>query len=375
MNLRISSGELYRMLQVGLNAIPSKPVYPILADFLFTVEGDKLTITSTDLDFTIVTETTIVPSENGKFAFPGDILVSTLRELPEQPIELVYDEETSGLSLISAYGTYKSSSNNVEDYPNIKEISVESQVIIPANRLIKALNTCVFAAATDEMKTNMLGLSVTIQPDSIVAAATDAHKLVKYTLFHENGDHEASFVIPKKVVSILKHIANDDLPITISYERNQILFAYKNYKVYCKLIDQKFPNYNAVIPLNNDKEIIINRLELLQSLKRITVYGNRTTYQTSFHVAENEMKIDTLDADFSNEAKEVLKCQYTNDPLELTYNAKYLIDSLSNLDAQEVRLALSQPSRAAILTPKEDEIGENILMLVMPVMTKRSIED
>lgn len=176
-------------------------------------------------------------------------------------------------------------------------------------------------------------------------------------------------------MSILKHIANDDLPITISYERNQILFAYKNYKVYCKLIDQKFPNYNAVIPLNNDKEIIINRLELLQSLKRITVYGNRTTYQTSFHVAENEMKIDTLDADFSNEAKEVLKCQYTNDPLELTYNAKYLIDSLSNLDAQEVRLALSQPSRAAILTPKEDEIGENILMLVMPVMTKRSIED
>ena len=375
MNLRISSGELYKMLQVGSNAIPSKPVYPILADFLFTIDGTKLTITSTDLDFTIVTETEIVPTENGKFAFPGDILVSTLRELSEQPIELVYDEETSGLTMISAYGSYKSSSNNVEDYPTIKEISTETQIVIPANRLVKALNTCVFAAATDEMKTNMLGLSVTIQPDAVITAATDAHKLVKYTLFHDNGDHEGSFVIPKKVVSILKHIVNDDMPVTINYERNQIMFAYKNYKVYCKLIDQKFPNYNAVIPLNNDKEIVINRLELLQSLKRITVYGNRTTYQTSFHIEDNEMKIDTLDADFSNEAKEVLKCQYSNDPIDLTYNAKYLIDSLSNLEATEVRLALSQPSRAAILTPKEDEIGENILMLVMPVMTKRSVED
>lgn len=375
MNLRISSGELYKMLQVGQSAIPSKPVYPILADFLFTVEGDKLNITSTDLDFTIVAETTIVPSENGKFAFPGDILVNTLKELPEQPVELVYDEENSGLKMISAYGSYKSSSNNVEDYPSIKDIQNDSSVVIPADRFIKALGTCVFAAATDEMKTNMLGLSVTIQPDAVVVAATDAHKLVKYTLFHDNGNAEGSFVVPKKAVSILKHIINDDSSLTINYDRNQIMFAYKNYKVYCKLIDQKFPNYNGVIPLNNDKEVIINRLEWLQSLKRITVYGNRTTYQTSFHIENNEIHINTLDPDFSNEAAEVLKCQYTGEPIDLTYNAKYLIDSLSNLESGEVRLLLSQPNRAAILTPKEDEVGENILMLVMPVMTKRPAEE
>ncbi len=375
MILRISSGQLYKMLQVGQNAISSKPAYPILADFLFSMDGDKLSVTSTDLEFTIISETTINPTDNGKFAFPAEILVSTLKEMPEQPIELVFEEDDNMLKMISAYGNYRSSSNSIEDYPEIPEIKTESQINIGAGRFLKAIGTCVFATATDEMKANMLGISINIQPDAVVVAATDAHKLVKYTIFHDNGDNEGEFVIPKKAVSVLRHIIDDDENLQINYDRNHILFEYKNYKVFCKLIDQKFPNYNGVIPLNNDKDVYINRQEWLQSLKRITLYGNRTTYQTSFHVEENEIKINTIDPDFSNEASEAIKCQYTGEPLDLSYNAKFLIDSLSNLDAEDVKLAISRPNRAAILTPKEDNPGENVLMLVMPVMTKRVTEE
>ncbi len=372
MNLRISSGELYKMLQISQNAISAKPPYPILADFLFHVEGSKLSITASDLEFTIISETNITPGDEGSFAFPSDILVNTLREMPEQPIELIHEEETSGLTMISSYGTYRSSSNDVEDYPKIPELEYETKVTLPGGRFLKALTTCSFAAATDEMKSNMLGISVSFQPDVIEVAATDAHKMVKYTLFYNNEGIEANFVLPRKVITILKHAITDEDSLTVSFNKNHALFEYKNFKIYCKLIILPFPNYNGVIPLNNDKEILVNRLEWLRSLKRITLYGNKTTYQTSFFIDNNEIKIETLDPDFSNEASEIIKCQYTGEPLELSYNAKFLIDSLSNIDSEEVRLAVSHPGRAAILTPKENEVGENILMLVMPVRTRKA---
>ena len=372
MNLRISSGELYKMLQISQNAISAKPPYPILADFLFHVEGSKLTITASDLEFTIISETDITPGDEGSFAFPSEILVNTLREMPEQPIELIHEEDTHGLTMNSSYGTYRSSSNDVEDYPKIPELEYETKVTLPGGRFLKALTTCAFAAATDEMKANMLGISVAFQSDAIEVAATDAHKMVKYTLFYNNEGIETNFVLPKKVITILKHTITDEDNLTVSFNKNHALFEYKNFKIYCKLIILPFPNYNGVIPLNNDKEIIVNRQEWLRSLKRITLYGNKTTYQTSFYIDNNEIKIETLDPDFSNEASEVIKCQYIGEPLELSYNAKFLIDSLSNLETEEVRLAVSNAGRAAILTPKENEVGENILMLVMPVRMRKA---
>ncbi|MCO6460377.1 MAG: DNA polymerase III subunit beta [Saprospiraceae bacterium] len=375
MNLIISSGELYKMLQIGQNAISAKPQYPILADFLFDIDGNILTITSSDLEFTIISETQINSGNEGKFAFPAEILINTLREMPEQPIELIYDKENNGLKMISSYGEYQSGSNDIDDYPKIPEVDYSIKVAIPAGRFLKALSTCSFATATDEIKTNMLGISVNFQPDAVEIAATDAHKMVKYTLFHRSGMEDTSFVLPKKAVSILKHIINDEEDLIISLDKNQVLFEYKKHKIYCKLINQPFPNYNSVIPLNNDKEIVVNRQEWLRSLKRITLYGNRTTYQTSFLVKDNEIKIETLDPDFSNAASEVIKCQYTGEELNLSYNAKFLIDSLSNLESEEVKLAVSTAGRAAILTPGENEVGENILMLVMPVRTRKPIAD
>jgi len=372
MNLRISSGELYKMLQISQNAISAKPPYPILADFLFHVEGSKLTITASDLEFTIISETDITPGDEGSFAFPSEILVNTLREMPEQPIELIHEEDTHGLTMNSSYGTYRSSSNDVEDYPKIPELEYETKVTLPGGRFLKALTTCSFAAATDEMKANMLGISVAFQSDAIEVAATDAHKMVKYTLFYNNEGIETNFVLPKKVITILKHTITDEDNLTVSFNKNHALFEYKNFKIYCKLIILPFPNYNGVIPLNNDKEIIVNRQEWLRSLKRITLYGNKTTYQTSFYIDNNEIKIETLDPDFSNEASEVIKCQYVGEPLDLSYNAKFLIDSLSNLETEEVRLSVSNAGRAAILTPKENEVGENILMLVMPVRMRKA---
>lgn len=369
MNLKISSNDLLKTLQIGAMVLPSKPVYPVLSDYLFEVKDNVLKVTTTDLEYTIIVESQI-DSKDGEFVFPGELLLSTVKEMPDQPIELVHDEKTDSLSIVSSYGNYKSSSNKVTDYPTILDVS-GTEYKVNSGKFVKALSTCLFAAATDEMKTNMLGINVSFLEDKIVFAATDAHKLVKYTLNADNDNGGQSFTLPKKTVSILKSIVGSEGELIITQSSNMVMFAYKNYKVYCKLMDVKFPNYNAVIPINNNKDVIIDRTELIRSLKRIAVYGNRDTYQTSFKIGSNELKINALDADYSTDANETLPCHYSGDEFNVNYNAKYLIDSLSNLDSKDVKLSFSEPNRAGVLTPIEEDNTREVIMLVMPVMNKR----
>ena len=375
MNIKVSSGELLKLVSVCASVIPSKAVMVILKDFLFEVEGDQLSVTASDLDFTIRGSMTVISSQDGKFAIPAEPLLVTLRELPEQPIEINFDEEKLVLEIKSSTGFYKTSSNSTDDYPQLPEFHEDNQLDVSSSKLIKALNTCSFATSTDEMKTNMLGINMAIKPDLIEFVATNSHKLVKYTLYGVHESQEHSMILPKKLVSILKAMSGGEQTITIQYSKNQVRFRYLDFEITCKLISLVFPNYNSVIPVNNDKEIIVDRQSMLHALRRLVVYGNKTTFQTNVNIADDELSMDTLDLEFSNEAKETIPCQYQGERLELCYNAKYLIESMSNLSSEEVKFLVSQPGKAALLLPKEDEVGEQILMIVMPVMKWRPYDE
>ena len=375
MNIKISSSQLMRLLSVCNSVIPSKPVLPILKDFLFTVEPEKITVAATDMEFSVVGHAEAFTSGVGKFTIQSEILVNTVRELPEQPLEIMYNPDTLEIEIVSSYGVYKTMSNDVDDYPDLTNTEKETTFEISAKRFINALNTCSFATSNDEMKASMTGIGLNFYPDSIIMAATDAHKLVKYTLFVDNGEVEASYILPKRIVGILKNLVNDDSPITIQAEPKNIFFKYNDFEVSSRLIEQSFPNYNAVIPANADKVILIDRLELLHALKRVKVYANKFTYQAVLLVENNEIKIEAVDPDFSTEANESIKCQYGGEVLDLTYNINLVIDSLSNLNAKEVKLSIAQPGRAGILTPNENEVGEEVLMLVMPVIKRRSYDE
>ena len=375
MNIKVSSGELLKLCNICLTVIPAKAVMVILKDFLFEVTGDQLTITASDLEFTLRGKMPVISDQDGKFAIPAEALVGTLRELPEQPLEIEFNEENLGIEIRSSSGFYRTGSNSVSEYPNLPDFEEENQIIVDSDRLLKALNTCAFATATDDMKTNMMGINMAVQPDSLVFVATNSHKLVKYTLFTENNDQETSMILPKKIVPILKAMATEVLPVKIMYAKNQVKFAYKDFEITCKLINLIYPNYNSVIPVNNDKEIVVDRQTMLHALKRLVVFGNKTTFQTNVNVDDNVMVMETLDAEFANEAQETIVCQFEGERLELCYNARYLIESLSNLESQDVKFLISQPGKAALLVPKEDEVGENIIMIVMPVMKWRPYDE
>lgn len=369
MKFSLSSAELKAQLQMISGAIGSNQMLPILEDFLFRIEGEQLTITATDLETTISTTIAVQADKNGLVAIPAKILLDTLKALPEQMITLNVDEESFGVQITSAYGKYKLSGEDGNDYPRLPEPEDASVLEVPAKVLAKGIQKTLFATSSDDLRPAMTGVFFNTSHEGLTFVATDAHKLVRY-LFKGVGENAgASFILPKKALNLLKNVlpAGDDL-IKVSFTKANAFFTYDNISLICRLIDARFPDYNAVIPNNNPNKLNISKQDLQNSLKRIAIYANKTTNQVVLNIGEEKLNISAQDLDFSNEADENLPCHYDGDDLKIGFNAKFLIEMLNVLDGDEVSLTLSTPSRPGILTPSVSNENEDLLMLVMPVI-------
>lgn len=368
MKFQVSSQELLSELSIGSGAIGPNPVIPILDDYLFDLNGNDLTITSTNLETTIVSKLEVTGEENGRIAVPAKTLLETLKALPEQPISFVLDTDTNGITLKSSYGEYKLAGDAPEDFPELPAEENTKSLSIDAKLLGNAINKTIFATSSDELRLAMTGVLVQIDFNKIIFVATDAHKLVKYTFGNIVSDETAQFIIPKKALNMLKGAINSEGPVSVSYNSKNAFFSFNDTKVVCRLIDAKYPDYNAVIPVENPNILTLDRRDFLNSLRRIAIYANKTTNQVILNINENSLTISAQDLDFSNEATEVLTCAYAGDPMNIGFNAKFLAEMLNALDTSEINLKLSTPQRAGLLLPAEQEDNEELLMLVMPVM-------
>jgi DNA polymerase III subunit beta len=367
MRFEVSSTDLLKQLNIASGAINPNPVLPIMEDFLFAVEDNVLTITSTNLETTIVTMVDVTSDENGIIAIPAKILLETLKALPEQPVTIAVDENR-GVKILSAFGVYKLSGDMADDFPNPPEEDDVETLTLPSKKIQKGILNTVFATSNDELRLAMTGILIQIDFTKLHFVATDAHKLVKYTLGNLKTDIARSLIVPKKGLNLVKSAFTEECEVTISFNKSNIFFSFGRTKIICRLIDAKYPEYNAVIPVENPNEATANRKDLLSSLKRISIYANKSTNQVLLNLAEKSMTISAQDLDFSNEATEQLNCNYGGDPMTIGFNAKFLAEMLSVLETDDIRLMLSTPSRAGLLVPMEQEDGENLIMLVMPVM-------
>lgn len=369
MKFTVSSTQLLKQLQMAGGAIQSKPVMPILDGFLFELRGQTLTITASDLETAITTQIEVQGDGAGKVAIPARILIDTLKALPEQPI--TFDIDTEGhymVQLTSAYGKYKLAGSPGEDFPETPEQTSEDEVKLPGPVVQRAVSKTLFAAADDELRPAMSGVLFQLDFDKFRAVATDAHKLVRYT-YMDIGENKVSsqFIVPRKSLNLLKNVLGEE-EVSISFDSKFAFFASGTTRLSCRLIDAQYPDYNAVIPVDNPNHLVVDRMDLLNSLKRIAIYANQTTNQVMFDIAADGLTITAQDLDFSNEAEEQLRCTYEGDPLQIAFNAKFLIEMLSALDAAEVKFSLFSATRAGLIMPTEQAEGEDILMLLMPVM-------
>jgi DNA polymerase-3 subunit beta len=369
MKFIVSSSYLLKQLQVLGSVINSSNTLPILDNFLFELDNNRLIVSASDLETTMSATLEIDSTSQGSVAVPAKLLLEILKTFPEQPLTFTV-EENSTIEISSNSGKYALAYSPGDEFPKSVILDDPSSTVVPAEVLATAISKTIFAAGNDDLRPVMSGVFFQFSPEGLIFVATDAHKLVKYSRTDVKASEVADFIMPKKPLNILKGILGvSDSEVKIEYNDSNAVFSFDSYMLVCRLIDGKYPNYEAVIPKENPNILHIDRTQFLNSVRRVAIFSNKTTHQIRLKIAGTELNISAEDIDYSNKAEERLTCDYQGDDLQIGFNSRFLTEMLNNLHSDEIQLEMSLPNRAGILTPVDglDE-GEVITMLVMPVM-------
>ncbi len=369
MKFIVSSTYLLKQLQVLGGVINSSNTLPILDNFLFELDHTKLTVSASDLETTMSSTLDVESDSEGSVAIPARLLLDTLKTFPEQPLTFVV-EDNNTVEISSNHGKYALAYANGEEFPKAVALEDPSKTVILGDILANAISKTIFAAGNDDLRPVMSGVFFQFSTEGLTFVATDAHKLVKYTREDVNASQVAEFIMPKKPLNLLKGIlAGSEDEVTIEYNDSNAKFTFDNSELICRLIDGKYPNYEAVIPKENPNKLSIDRNQFLNSVRRVSIFSNKTTHQIRLKIAGAELNISAEDIDYSNKAEERLTCDYQGDDMQIGFNSRFLTEMLNNLSSSDVQLEMSMPNRAGILTPVDGlDDGEQITMLVMPVM-------
>lgn len=374
MKFIVSSAYLLKQLSNINGVITTNPVVPILENFLFEVNGGVLTVTGSDLQTSMITELQVESKEKGNIAVPARILLETLKNLPEQPVIFSIDETSYSIEIISDNGRYKLAGENATDFPKVPNVSNDFSAEVSSQVLAKAINNTIFATSNDELRPAMTGVYLNLSDKKTTFVSTDGHRLVRYDRKDVTTDNGAAIIIPRKALNLLKStLPTENTPVSIDFNLSNAFFKFGNIKMICRLIDERFPDYENVIPAKSTIKMTIDRAEFLGSLKRIAIYANKTTHQVRLKITGSELQISAEDLDFSNEANERLACEHEGEDIEIGFNARFLLEMLNNLDADQIVLSMSAPNKAGVIVPAEKDKDEEILMLVMPVMLNQYV--
>jgi DNA polymerase-3 subunit beta len=369
MKFIVSSSQLLRQLQTLGGVINNNNTLPILDNFLFELNKSELKISASDLETTITSTIDVESESNGSAAISARLLLDTLKTFPNQPLTFK-TEDNNTIEISSEQGKYDMAYFDGEEFPKSITLDNPSATVLPASVLESAIAKTIFATGNDDLRPVMSGVFFQFSPENLTFVATDAHKLVKYTRTDVHANETAEFIMPKKPLNLLKGILGaNDTDVTIEYNNTNAKFVFDNVVLICRLIDGKYPNYDAVIPKENPNKLTVNRASFLNSTKRVSIFSSKTTHQIRLKMAGTELNISAEDIDYSNKADERLNCDYQGDDMQIGFNSRFLTEMLSNLTSEEVLIEMSLPNRAGILTPVDGtEEGEQITMLVMPVM-------
>ena len=370
MKFIVSSHGLLKKLQILLDVVNATNTLPILDNFLFQINKNSLKVTSSDLETTMSTTLEIESESSGEIAVPARLLVDALKNFAEQP--LTFSSQGDSILEINANdGKYRISFVSAEEYPKPIEIKDSTLTSLNGGILSKAINSTIFATGNDDLRPVMSGVFFQFSTKNIILVGTDAHKLVRYTRNDVTSDGNSEFIMPKKALQVLKKtiLTDSENNVSIEYNETNAKFIFENYSLSCRLIEGKYPNYEAVIPKENPNKLIIERILLLNSVKRVGIFSNKSTNQIKFKIAGSELNISAEDYDYNNKAEERISCNYNGDDIEIGFNSRFLTDMLNNLDCNEICLSMSLPNKAGIITPiNKIDNDEEIIMLIMPVM-------
>jgi len=373
MKFVVSSMELLSHLQAISRVISSKNTLPILDNFLFSLEDGVLEITASDLESTLITQIQLENTEgSGIIAIPARILNDTLKEFPDIPLNFDINNDSLTIVIQSENGKFSIMGQSGAEFPQMPQIKDEQkqQIEMDQDVLLSGINKSLFATADDELRPVMNGIFMELSPDDITFVASDAHKLVRYKRADASAESASSFILPKKPASLLKNILPKvDAPVTLEFDDRNASFTLTGYRLVCRLVEGNYPSYSSVIPTDNPYRMTIDRLSFYNTLKRVSVFSNQASNLVKLSLTGNQLNISAQDLDFSISANERISCQYEGEEMEIGFKSTFLIEILANLASADVVLEMSDPTRAGIVLPVEnDNENEDTLMLLMPMM-------
>ena len=372
MKFVVSSSALLGLLQTTNKVISSKNTLPILDYFLFDLKEGVLKITASDLETTLVGTLAVENVEReGLIAVPVKLMLDSLKEFSEQPLTIEANESTWEIVVSWKSGKLTLPGTSGLSYPNLPELNAETKqsLALDVDTLMVGINKTIFATADDELRPVMNGVYINLEPQSVTFVATDAHKLVKYAS-ETAAEATASFILPKKPANLLRGLLpKEDGEITVEFDDKNVLFRLKNQVLICRLIEGNYPNYNAVIPANNPNKVFVDRLELLNAIRRVAVCSNQSTNLIKLDISKGTINLTAQDLDFSVSAQESLLCDYEGEDIVIGFKSNFLIEILSNIETTTVLVELADSTRAGVFKPVYDQQPSNdTLMLLMPMM-------
>ena len=371
MKFTVSSTALSSKLNALSRVINSKNSLPILNDFLFEVLSNMLHVTASDSENVMKSDLELIESDGDyRFAVNSHDLLEAVKGFSEQPITFDIDPATNLAKISYQNGLFSLPVDSADEYPQATSISGSANSFVISNALLaENVNRSLFATAQDELRPVMNGIYFDLTPDCLAIVASDGHKLVRNKVMTIHSDQPASFILPKKPASLLKSIlGKDENDVTIRFDERNAQIQFADGEIVCRLIEGRYPNYNSVIPQNNPNILTVDRQGLLAALRRVQPFANNSSNLVKFHVENGVLQLDAEDYDFSKTATERMSCEYSGQPMSIGFKGSSFIEILSNFDCQEVTMQLADPSRAGLVLPSEQPEGQDVLMLMMPML-------
>jgi len=367
MKFSVNSSELQKTLNKIGGLVPTKSTMPILENILFDLVNEVLTVTATDLDISITDSIRVKGLEDGRIAVPAKRLLDTIRALPDTSMIFDADTTTNKIRITTDNGEYALTGEAAKEFPAVPQLKATEEVSLESNTLKKIIHRTAFAVSTDELRPAMMGVLLQAKSGELRAVSTDGHRLVRLSQrMPKPLALKKDVVVPAKTLNLVSK-SLDGGSIELSMNDAHVRFAFGQTLVVSRLIDETYPNYESVIPGENNKTMTVNRDQLVSSIRRVALYSSATTHQVRLGVSKSKLTISAQDIDFGGEAKESIPCEYNAEDLEIGFNSNYVVDILSHLDSEQVSFKFSSPTKAGIITPAEGKDNEDVIMLVMPV--------
>jgi DNA polymerase-3 subunit beta len=362
-----SSALLKQLLQIN-GVISTNTVLPILEDFLFDIDKNKLTVVATDLETVMKVQVEVEAKTSGRVCIPAKILMDSLKNIPDQPLSFNIDSNFA-IEITSDQGKYKVMGENPDNFPKEPVANNANSFSMTASALVTAINKCILAVSNDDLRPAMMGVFFELDKKSLTCVATDAHRLMKYKRTDVSCPQKDSFIVPKKPLNLLKNaLPVSDAMLELSYNDNHLFVRHGGIELVCRLIDARFPDYRVVIPKDNPYKLVLNKADFQNALRRVNVFSNKSTSQVALTITGSELQLVAQDVDLSFEGNERMACQYDGEDMQIAFNARLLIEMLNAADSTEIVIELSNATRAGIIKPASGEENEELLMLVMPLM-------